>query len=91
MVVPSRIYLIFVFCFLFFCFAGRIKKMMADLDVLANFVKANFPNDANMPDLQVFAAASSAACPAGKVMMIAPGNNSELERTVCGKYCLGMM
>jgi len=63
--------------------AAKIRKMMADLDVLANFVKENFPNDANMPDLQVSAAASSAACPAGKVMMIAPGNNSELERTVC--------
>ena len=60
--------------------------MMADLDTLATFVKNNFPSDANMPDMQVSVAASSVTCPAGKVMVVLPGNNSELERTICGKH-----
>ena len=59
--------------------------MMADLDVLATFVKDKFPADAHMPDLQVYAANSTAACPAGKVLMVTPGNGPVLERTVCGK------
>ena len=59
--------------------------MMADLDVLATFVKNNFPADAHMPDLQVYAANSAAACPAGKVLMVTPGNCPVLERTMCGK------
>lgn len=60
--------------------------MMSDLDVLANFVQQNFPNDAHMPNLQVLASASTAACLEGKVKVVVPGNNSELERTVCGRY-----
>lgn len=63
--------------------AAKVLKMMADLDTLATFVKNNFPSDANMPDMQVSVAASSVTCPAGKVMVVLPGNNSELERTIC--------
>jgi len=59
--------------------------MMQDLDTLANFVKESFPNDAHMPGMTVSAAVSSAACPVGKVVVVVPGNKSELERTVCGK------
>ena len=62
--------------------------MMADLDLMAKFIQENFPHDAHMPDLQVSAAASTATCPAGKVIMVLPGDNSELERTVCGKHHL---
>ena len=60
--------------------------MMSDLDTLANFVKDNFPQDAHMPDLQVSVAPSSVACPEGKVVMVLPGNGTELERTKCGKF-----
>ena len=60
--------------------------MMSDLDTLANFVKDNFPQDAHMPDLQVSVAPSSVACPEGKVIMVLPGNGTELERTKCGKF-----
>ncbi|XP_067039280.1 sushi, von Willebrand factor type A, EGF and pentraxin domain-containing protein 1-like isoform X1 [Acropora muricata] len=63
--------------------APKVKKMMADLDVLATFVKNNFPADAHMPDLQVYAANSAAACPAGKVLMVIPGSGPVLERTMC--------
>ena len=64
---------------------GRLKKMMHDLDTLEQFIKQSFPNDAHMPGMTVSAAASSAACPVGKVVVVVPGNKSELERTVCGK------
>lgn len=64
---------------------GRLKKMMQDLDTLEQFIKQSFPNDAHMPGMTVSAAASSAACPVGKVVVVVPGNKSELERTVCGK------
>ncbi|XP_068703053.1 sushi, von Willebrand factor type A, EGF and pentraxin domain-containing protein 1-like isoform X2 [Montipora foliosa] len=63
--------------------AAKVKKMMSDLDVLAKFVTENFPADAHMPDLQVYTANSTAACPAGKVVMVAPGNSPVLERTAC--------
>jgi len=63
--------------------APKVQKMMADLDVLATFVKNNFPADAHMPDLQVYAANSAAACPAGKVLMVIPGSGPVLERTMC--------
>ena len=59
--------------------------MMHDLDTLEQFIKQSFPNDAHMPGMTVSAAASSAACPVGKVVIVVPGNKSELERTVCGK------
>ena len=59
--------------------------MMQDLDTLEMFVKESFPNDAKMPGMTVSAAASSAACPVGKVVAVVPGNKSELERTICGK------
>ena len=59
--------------------------MMEDLDTLGKFVKESFPNDAHMPGMTVSAAASSAACPVGKVVVVVPGNSSALERTVCGK------
>ena len=62
--------------------------MMSDLDVLAKFVTENFPADAHMPDLQVYTANSTAACPAGKVVMVAPGNSPVLERTACGKAAI---
>ena len=62
--------------------------MMSDLDVLAKFVEENFPNDANMPNLQVVAAASSVACPVGKVLLAKHGNDSNQESTVCGKHGL---
>ena len=58
---------------------------MQDLDVLAKFVTDNFPNDANMPLMTVQSSASGASCPEGKVVVVLPGNSSELERTVCGK------
>ena len=64
----------------------RLTKMMSDLDTLANFVKDNFPQDAHMPDLQVSVAPSSVACPEGKVIMVLPGNGTELKRTKCGKF-----
>jgi len=63
--------------------AAKLKKMMQDLDTLEKFVKESFPNDANMPGMTVSAAASSAACPIGKVVVVVPGNKSKLERTVC--------
>ncbi|CAH3025007.1 unnamed protein product [Porites evermanni] len=63
--------------------AAKLTKMMSDLDTLANFVKDNFPQDAHMPDLQVSVAPSSVACPEGKVIMVLPGNGTELERTKC--------
>lgn len=59
--------------------------MMQDLDTLEKFVKESFPNDANMPGMTVSAAASSASCPIGKVVVVVPGNKSKLERTICGK------
>ncbi|XP_078371988.1 uncharacterized protein LOC144655582 isoform X3 [Oculina patagonica] len=63
--------------------AAKLLKMMQDLDTLEKFIKENFPQDANMPGLTVSAAGSSAACPVGKVVVVVPGNNSELERTIC--------
>ena len=60
--------------------------MMQELETLDKFIKESFPNNANMPGLQVSSAASSAACPIGKVVIIAPGNSSELERASCGKH-----
>ena len=59
--------------------------MMEDLDTLEKFLKESFPNVAHMAGMTVSAAASSAACPVGKVVVVVPGNNSELERTFCGK------
>lgn len=59
--------------------------MMQDLDTLENFIKQNFPNDAQMPGMTVSADSGSVACPVGKVVVVVPGNNSELERTICGK------
>ena len=58
---------------------------MEQLETLAYFLKLQFPNDAHMPDLQVEAANSSAACPVGTMMMVGHGEGSELERTVCSK------
>ncbi|KAJ7392911.1 von Willebrand factor type A domain [Desmophyllum pertusum] len=57
--------------------------MMQELDILDKFLKESFPNNANMPGMQVSSAASSAACPVGKVVIIAPGDSPELERTSC--------
>ena len=59
--------------------------MMKDLNTLETFLKKDFAKDANMPGMQVTSAASAAACPVGKVVVVHPGNSSELERTVCGK------
>lgn len=72
-------------CINYLDFVGRLKKMMQDLDTLEKFIKESFPNDAQMPGMTVSAAASTAACPVGKVVVVVPGNNSELERTICGK------
>ena len=58
---------------------------MKDLDILESYVTKSFANDAQMPGMQISAAASSAACPAGKMVQVVPGDSSELERTVCGK------
>ncbi|KAJ7392969.1 Coagulation factor 5/8 C-terminal domain, discoidin domain [Desmophyllum pertusum] len=52
--------------------AAKLKKMMQELEILDKFIKESFPNNANMPGLQVSSAASSAACPIGKVVIIAP-------------------
>ena len=69
---------------------------MQGLDIVDKFIKERFTklNNANMHGLQsmhrplvrVSSAASSVACPVGKVVIIALGNSSELERTSCGKY-----
>ena len=57
--------------------------MMEDLDTLEKFLKESFPNDAHMPGMTVSAAASSAACSVGKVVVVVPGINLVLERTFC--------
>ncbi|KAJ7392960.1 von Willebrand factor type A domain [Desmophyllum pertusum] len=67
--------------------------MMQGLDIVDKFIKERFTklNNANMHGLQsmhrplvrVSSAASSVACPVGKVVIIALGNSSELERTSC--------
>ena len=63
----------------------RIAKIMKDLDSLESYLRGDFANDAQMPGMQISAAVSSAACPAGKVIKVVPGDSSELERTVCSK------
>ncbi|KAJ7392904.1 hypothetical protein OS493_008141 [Desmophyllum pertusum] len=67
--------------------------MMQGLDIVDKFIKERFTklNNANMHGLQsmhrplvrVSSAASSVTCPVGKVVIIALGNSSELERTSC--------
>ncbi|PFX18967.1 Sushi, von Willebrand factor type A, EGF and pentraxin domain-containing protein 1 [Stylophora pistillata] len=66
--------------------AIRIAKIMKDLDILESYVTKSFANDAQMPGMQISAAASSAACPAGKMVQVVPGDSSELERTVCANF-----
>ncbi|XP_027046383.1 sushi, von Willebrand factor type A, EGF and pentraxin domain-containing protein 1-like isoform X1 [Pocillopora damicornis] len=63
--------------------APKIAKIMKDLDSLESYLRGDFANDAQMPGMQISAAVSSAACPAGKVIKVVPGDSSELERTVC--------
>ena len=67
---------------------------MKYLDTLEKLFKGKNPSiDADMSHgIQgmgvisvVTSAASSAACPVGKVVVVLPGKSSELERTVCGK------
>ena len=58
---------------------------MKDLDSLETYLRGDFANDAQMPGMQISAAVSSVACPAGKVIKVVPGDSSELERTVCSK------
>lgn len=69
----------------------RLKKMMSYLDILESLAKTSLPGNVLMVNLkggagEPVSSSSSVACPAGKGLVVKPGIDSVLERTVCGKH-----